>query len=159
MCRLSWNLGASTSCNPQGLSRPVMGLFYLCFTLFVLISRLILSFSQFLSLPRVLFCQFFPYVCSSLVSSFAALFKAQNFVGISRRTLTFRHNSLPPVGQQHTLWRCPKANCPDNLRTDFKSFVVLSFLEAINSTCCFVSFCTLLRCTLQSPEYHLALCF
>ena len=29
MCRLSWNLGASTSWNPQGLSRPVMGLFYL----------------------------------------------------------------------------------------------------------------------------------
>ena len=29
MCRLSWNLGASTSCNPQGLSRPVMGLLYL----------------------------------------------------------------------------------------------------------------------------------
>jgi hypothetical protein len=29
MCRLSWNLGASTSRNPQGLSRPVMGLLYL----------------------------------------------------------------------------------------------------------------------------------
>jgi hypothetical protein len=29
MCRLSWNLGASTSWNPQGLSRPVMGLLYL----------------------------------------------------------------------------------------------------------------------------------
>ena len=27
--RLSWNLGASTSWNSQGLSRPVMGLFYL----------------------------------------------------------------------------------------------------------------------------------
>jgi hypothetical protein len=26
MCRLSWNLGASTSCNSQGLSRPVMQL-------------------------------------------------------------------------------------------------------------------------------------
>jgi len=26
MCRLSWKLGASTSWNPQGLSRPVMGL-------------------------------------------------------------------------------------------------------------------------------------
>ena len=26
MCRLSWNLGASTSWNPQSLSRPVMGL-------------------------------------------------------------------------------------------------------------------------------------
>ena len=29
MCRLSWNLGASTSWIPQGLSRPVMGLLYL----------------------------------------------------------------------------------------------------------------------------------
>jgi hypothetical protein len=31
MCRLSRNLGASTSWNPKGLSRPVMGLLYLCF--------------------------------------------------------------------------------------------------------------------------------
>jgi hypothetical protein len=29
MCRLSRNLGASTSWNPKGLSRPVMGLLYL----------------------------------------------------------------------------------------------------------------------------------
>ena len=29
MCRLSWNLGASTSWNPQCLSKPVMGLLYL----------------------------------------------------------------------------------------------------------------------------------
>ena len=29
ICRLSWNLRASTSWNPQGLSRPVMGLLYL----------------------------------------------------------------------------------------------------------------------------------
>ena len=29
ICRLSWNMGASTSCNPQGLSMPVMGLLYL----------------------------------------------------------------------------------------------------------------------------------
>jgi hypothetical protein len=29
MCRLSRNLGASTSRNPVGLSRPVMGLLYL----------------------------------------------------------------------------------------------------------------------------------
>jgi hypothetical protein len=26
MCRLSWNLGVSTSWNPRGLSKPVMGL-------------------------------------------------------------------------------------------------------------------------------------
>jgi len=29
VCRLSWNLGASTNWNPQGLSRAVMGLLYL----------------------------------------------------------------------------------------------------------------------------------
>src|SRR5215475_14309547 len=29
MCRLSGHLGASTSWNPQGLSKPVMGLLYL----------------------------------------------------------------------------------------------------------------------------------
>jgi len=29
LCRMSWILGASTSWNPQGLSRPVMGLLYL----------------------------------------------------------------------------------------------------------------------------------
>jgi len=37
MCRLSLNLGASTSWNPQGLSRPVMGLLYL-YRLYVLSS-------------------------------------------------------------------------------------------------------------------------
>jgi len=36
MCRLSWNLGASTSWNPQGLSRPVMGLLYSIFVLTLL---------------------------------------------------------------------------------------------------------------------------
>jgi len=29
MCRLSWNMGTSIYWNPQGLSRPVMGLLYL----------------------------------------------------------------------------------------------------------------------------------
>jgi len=28
MCQLSWNLSALTSWNPQGLSRPVMGMLY-----------------------------------------------------------------------------------------------------------------------------------
>jgi hypothetical protein len=33
MYRMSWNLGASTSWNPQGLFRPVMGLLYLYLTM------------------------------------------------------------------------------------------------------------------------------
>jgi hypothetical protein len=41
MCRLSWNLGASASWNPQGLSRPVMGLlyFYISYRFYVRIIR------------------------------------------------------------------------------------------------------------------------
>jgi hypothetical protein len=37
--RLPWNLGASTSWKPQGLSRPVMGLLYLYLYLYLFISR------------------------------------------------------------------------------------------------------------------------
>jgi len=38
MCRLFWNLGASASWKPQGLSRPVMGLlyFYFCLSIYKL---------------------------------------------------------------------------------------------------------------------------
>ena len=35
MCRMSWNLGASTSWNPQDLSRSVMGLLYLYLWLWI----------------------------------------------------------------------------------------------------------------------------
>jgi hypothetical protein len=35
MCRLSWNLGASISWNPQGLSRSVMGLLYLYIYIYI----------------------------------------------------------------------------------------------------------------------------
>jgi len=38
MCGLSWNLGASTFWNPQGLSRPVMGLLFLYLYVVVRIS-------------------------------------------------------------------------------------------------------------------------
>jgi hypothetical protein len=37
LCRLSRNLGASTSWIPQGLSRPVMGLLYLVIKLGVIL--------------------------------------------------------------------------------------------------------------------------
>jgi len=40
VCRLSWNLGGATSWNPQGLSRPVMGLLYLLRTVMKLVSHL-----------------------------------------------------------------------------------------------------------------------
>jgi len=43
-CRLSSNLGASTSWNPQGLSRPVMGLLYLLFQVCFVVYLLVLLF-------------------------------------------------------------------------------------------------------------------
>jgi len=43
MCRLSWNLGASTSWNPQGLSKPVMGLLCLFYMGLMKFSRLIVE--------------------------------------------------------------------------------------------------------------------
>jgi len=44
MCPLFWNLGASTSWNPQGLSRPVMGFFLYLQTVQILIVRQLESF-------------------------------------------------------------------------------------------------------------------
>jgi len=38
MCRMSWNLRASTSWNPQGLPRAVQGLIYLLFTFTVTVN-------------------------------------------------------------------------------------------------------------------------
>jgi hypothetical protein len=44
MCRLSSDLGASTSWKPQGLSRPVMGLLYLLFQVCFVVYLLVLLF-------------------------------------------------------------------------------------------------------------------
>jgi hypothetical protein len=62
MRRLSWNLGASNSWNPQGLSRPVMGLLYLYLLLtcrneqiFTSLSRVRLWAKQVISIHFVRF--------------------------------------------------------------------------------------------------------
>jgi hypothetical protein len=65
MCRMSWNLGASTSWKPQGLSRPLMRLFYLYIYLylyllvqwFVIIHMAGLSLKLFTCCPLVLLYQ------------------------------------------------------------------------------------------------------
>jgi hypothetical protein len=45
MCRVSWNLGASASWNPQGLFRCVMGLLYLYLTYYRLRVRVVKTWS------------------------------------------------------------------------------------------------------------------
>ena len=52
MCRLSWNLGAWTSWNPQGLSRPVRGLLYLSFIRYlVYLAHIVNTSGVSISLP------------------------------------------------------------------------------------------------------------
>jgi len=51
-CRLSWNLGASTSWNPHGLSRSVMELIYLFFT-FVVLVLMVVALLAALMLPII----------------------------------------------------------------------------------------------------------
>ena len=52
MCRLSWNLGASTSWNPLGLSRLVIELFYLYLYLFYpYISNSIVFYIKYAFIP------------------------------------------------------------------------------------------------------------
>jgi hypothetical protein len=46
MYQLSWNLGTSTSWNPQGLSRPIMGLLY--FEIYIYILGLLMLTTQWL---------------------------------------------------------------------------------------------------------------
>jgi len=55
MCRLSSNLGASTSWNAQGLSRPVDGLIYLYLYLFTFTVNLTLLLVYLFSCPFLIF--------------------------------------------------------------------------------------------------------
>ena len=57
MCRLSLKLGASDSWNPQGLSRPVMGLLYLLLSLFATYD--IMLSSSLLHYPLLIYNPFY----------------------------------------------------------------------------------------------------
>jgi hypothetical protein len=61
-CLLSWNLGASTSWNSQGMFRHVQGLLYLLILVFVYLRTL--SFVKYIFL--VFFRPLFPYVLCEL---------------------------------------------------------------------------------------------
>jgi hypothetical protein len=57
MCRLSWNLGSSTSWNYQGLSRPVQGLFCRTFTGYIV------SLHDFISVYVMIIFFYFYKLC------------------------------------------------------------------------------------------------
>ena len=56
MCRFSGSLRTSTSWNPQGFSRPVMGLLYLYIYLYLLLQKSVCIFST--TWPKVTFINF-----------------------------------------------------------------------------------------------------
>ena len=115
VCRMSWNLGASNSWNPLGLSRPVMGLLYLFYVnhfIVTVVRILCLSYSAG-------FCIFFLWLCDPtrvMASSFLRfLDHTQRLTTVGRTPLDEwsarrrdpcltthnthnRQTSMPPVG-------------------------------------------------------------
>jgi hypothetical protein len=67
MCQLSWNLGVSNSWNPQGLSRPVIGLLYLTCDSTNNVSDFYSRGTRFESLPahRLPWLVFVSFLCST----------------------------------------------------------------------------------------------
>jgi len=70
MWRLSWNLGASTSWNPQDLSRPIMGLLYFYFIYIYIYIYIYLIFNHFISnfLPHIFYLIFL--TCDALYNKY-----------------------------------------------------------------------------------------
>jgi len=91
MCRLSWNLEASTFWNPQGLSRPVMGLLYLLFCiiyymLYYIILHHITLHCIFVFAFHFMSCVIFVYVsvwhdCCAIIHCYNDMFHILNHAG------------------------------------------------------------------------------
>jgi hypothetical protein len=85
MCRLSTNLGASTSWTPQGLSRPVMGLLYLLRSRYPLSSPIPIVHIQFTAIS--LHFHIVPAITMALTISCVELFYP---LSISVRVLCYQ---------------------------------------------------------------------
>jgi hypothetical protein len=102
MCRLSWNLGSSTSWNSQGLSRPVMRLLYLYPTTDINLWR---NVWPYVKINFFLFTPFF-------VSTAALILK----FGVRWKTIaSFRFWSLYFIGKNHQYTLNRGMNWPQNL--------------------------------------------
>jgi hypothetical protein len=99
MCQLSWNLGASTSWNPHGLSRPVMGLLYLYrirINIMCLQARLWYK-------PRLIL---FMRICQRLMIVLNILVHVQVGLVGSWRDIIFTSSKWPGNLLLLTLWPC-----------------------------------------------------
>ena len=103
MCRLSWNLGASTSWNPQGLSRPVMGLLYLHYTTYSILVKwegmevVLFEIVQFQNLFAIVFRskpENWPFTCS----------KRTKIAVTKLKEMTRRQNTIPRVSGPLIEW-------------------------------------------------------
>ena len=115
MCRLSWNLGASTSWNPQGLSRPVMGL--LCVHIHV---------REHLHLNYVCdILQLWTWVVMWLQDSTTFKCKSQ-YLPNSFKSVRYLHTLIIDI--QYT--GCPRRNVPDFGRV----FLMLKYTDITQNT-------------------------
>jgi len=101
MCRLSWNLGVATSWNPQGLSRPVIGLLFLVLYLrFRIAHRVLVCVSIGLSVYSIISYTSLPPVLQPLVSSVY-------FSILLSLPLTPLFRPLLPIGHSCHPWLVP----------------------------------------------------
>jgi len=96
VCRLSLNLGASTSWNPLGLSRPVMGLLYLYPSLKVFLQ---LSYTGQYSTSKLTFICLMAGVPTEMTFNMTSTVKLCQTVIVmtSQRDNTMRHDNALPV--------------------------------------------------------------
>jgi hypothetical protein len=103
MCRLSWNLGVSTTWNPQGLSRPVMGLLML---------RLRICCAV-LSLPNIRLWRKKGQLCSNGVHPYLVKYQgsfnyacSDRILNLNRSDAYFFKNSSSSTASHSSIWRC-----------------------------------------------------
>ena len=94
MCQLSWNLGASHSWNPQGLSRPVMGLLCLYLTYLVNHTQLPADFKALLPCTQFTHTQ---YIRSAYPRN---LGKIKTREGILQFSIVFRNGVFIVSGKK-----------------------------------------------------------
>ena len=96
MCRMSWNLGASTSWNPQGLSRPVMGLLYLFYhCLYIIVLIALKTVTRVAETCRRLLCNKITFINPSVfVVSFTNFIHLSNIRNVEHIKL-IRNKSFP----------------------------------------------------------------
>ena len=145
MYRLSWNLGASTSWNPQGLSRPVMGLLYL-YLYYTLSNFYAATFSVFkfytdVTLTKLISFRNSIHKFRTLYEILPVLLPPQNFVHLPRCYYRYQETenvTIERILMRNYMWR-------DLWKSVKIAAVWLDNKHATSSLCAIIPFLSVLK--------------